>query len=149
MKLLIIIISVFLNQRDCETIQTIRNDYHLINSKEKLETFIDTLNKSKCELTRPYLASAVMQSSEYALWPTKKLKNFNKGKKMLEAFIKANSTNIEARYVRILVQSEIPKFLGYHKNIESDIKFIKLKIDDSNLPKEYKELILLNISYIN
>ena len=149
MKSLIILFSVFLNQEDCKNIQTIRNEYHQISSEEKLETYIETLNKSKCELTKPYLASAIMQSAEYAFWPTKKLKQFNQGKKMLESFIENNSNNLEARYIRILVQSEVPKFLGYNKNIKSDIKFIKLKIDESNLPKKYKNLILKNISEIN
>jgi hypothetical protein len=148
MKLLFIIISLFSLQNKCDDMQSIRNDFHTIDSKEKLESFIELTTKSESEKVLPYLASAIMQSAKYAFFPTKKLKNFNKGKKMLESFIQNNPNNIEARYIRIFVQSEIPKFLGYDKEIEADIKFVKLKIDDSDLPEAYKNLILKNISEI-
>ncbi len=126
--------------------QRIRNDFHNITSKQKLENFIDIATQSECELAIPYLASATMQTAEHAFLPTSKLKRFNQGKKMLESFIEDNPNNLEARYIRIFVQSEIPKFLGYNKNIETDIEFVKLKIDASDLPEEYKKLILKNIS---
>ena len=128
--------------------QRIRNDFHAITSKENLENFIEDTTKSKCNLAIPYLASAIMQSAEYAFWPTKKLKNFNKGKKMLESFVQENPDNLEARYIRIFVQSEAPGFLGYKKEIEPDIEFVKLKINTSDLPEEYKNLILKNLSEI-
>ena len=89
-----------------------------------------------------------MQTAEHAFLPTKKLKKSKQGKKRLEVFIETNPTNIEARYIRALVQSAIPRFLGYHNEIESDIEFVKLKIDASDIPKDYKKLILKNISEI-
>ena len=148
MKLLLIIISLFSLQNKCDDMQSIRNDFHTINSKEKLENFIKLTTESESELAIPYLASAIMQSAEYTFLPPKKLKNFNKGKKMLESFIHEYPENIEARYIRIFVQSEAPGFLGYKKNIEADIKFVKLRIDASALAEEYKNLILKNISEI-
>ena len=89
-----------------------------------------------------------MQSAKYSFWPPKKLKHFNKGKKILESFILSNPENTEARYLRILVQSEVPDFLGYNKEINTDIKFVKLKIGGSDLPKIYQNLILKNIAPI-
>ena len=148
MKLLFIIIFLFSLQNQCDDMQRIRNDFHTITSKEKLEKFIEYTTKSECDLAIPYLASAIMQSAEYAFWPTKKLKNFNEGKEILESFIQKSPDNIEARYIRIFVQSEIPKFLGYNKEIETDIEFVKQKIDNSVLPEKYKNLILKNISEI-
>jgi hypothetical protein len=128
--------------------QTIRNDFHSINSEEKLEVFIESITKSECESKTPYLAYSIMQTAQYAFWPTKKLKNFNRGKKMLESFIQKNPDNIEARYVRILVQSEVPGILGYNNEIEADIQLVKKYIGNSNLPKVYQDLILKNISKI-
>jgi|TARA_B110000908_G_C10245803_1_gene448723 hypothetical protein len=148
MKLLFIIISLFFIQNNCHNIQDVRRDFHTINSKEKLNTFIENYTNSECELTIPYVASAIMQSAKYSFWPPKKLKHFNKGKKILESFILSNPENTEARYLRILVQSEVPDFLGYNKEINTDIKFVKLKIGGSDLPKIYQNLILKNIAPI-
>lgn len=148
MKLFFIIISLFSIQNNCDNIKDVRTNFHTINSKEKLNTFIENYTNSECELTIPYVASAIMQSAKYSFWPPKKLKNFNKGKKILESFIQSNPDNIEARYIRILIQSEVPVFLGYNKEIEADLKFVKLKISHSNIPKIYQNLILKNIAPI-
>lgn len=143
---LIFILSIFTS--DCNNMQEFKTQFHQIKTEEDLENFIEKAQTANCNELEPYLASAIMQTAEHAFLPTKKLKKFKQGKKMLEVFIETNPTNIEARYIRALVQSEIPRFLGYHNEIESDIEFVKLKIDASDIPKEYKKLILKNISEI-
>lgn len=149
MKTLFIFISLLFSQSNCDEIDTIRTKYHQVNSQEKLTEFTTFVNTFNCKKLIPYKASAMMQSAKYAFWPTKKLKLFNTGKKQLENYITKYPNDIEARYIRVLIQHNVPKILGYHKNKLDDITFIKQNLSATTLPKAYKELILSNISKID
>lgn len=143
-----IFLSVFMQNSDCSEIQKVREKYHQIKNSDQLDSFIAYLEKLNCEMAQPYLASSIMQKAEYSFSPIKKLKYFNSGKTLLEDYIKNNPKNIEAKYVRVMVQSEIPSFLGYHKEMEADLQFIKKNTSTSDLSKEYQEIILKNINAI-
>ncbi len=133
---------------DCNQMPNVRDNYHAIQTSEQLKDFIKYLDKLDCEMIGPYRASAIMQQAQYSFWPTEKLRCFNKGKNELEKFIATYPDNLEARYVRLLVQSELPGFLGYRGEIETDANIIKLQIGDSDLPIKYQELILKNVEII-
>lgn len=139
----------FFNQSDCNQLQFIRDHFHQLNSKNRLEVFIKKAEKIECKNATPYLASAVMQQAKYTLLPHNKLAYFIKGKKQLENFIDKNPTDIEARYVRLLTQHQSPGFLGYTKNIKEDEAFIKINIHKSSLPINYQKKILKVLDSIN
>lgn len=71
-----------------------------------------------------YKASATMMMAKYCINPFSKLSYFKKGKQMLENAILAQPDNIELRFLRFAIQSEIPFFLGYNDSIEMDKKII-------------------------
>ena len=148
MIFILLFLPIHLFEANCETIPSIRSAYHEIRNEQQLEEFIQQLKKVDCEEAQPYLASAIMQKAKYAFFPTSKLKYFNRGKSLLENFIQINPDNLEARYVRVLVQSEIPYILGYKNNIKSDVKFIKSRINSSKLPSDFQEIILFNIEVV-
>lgn len=133
---------------DCGQMPEIRKQYHRIQSKSELNGFIGLLEKTDCQLCEPYLASAIMQKAKYAFLPTSKLSYFKKGKNRLEEYIQLYPESVEARYVRVLVQSEIPSFLGYNGEMKSDIQFIQSRIGKSGLPEDYQKLILKNVQSI-
>lgn len=143
-----IVLLVLFNYTSCESINNVRNEYHNFTSEKSIDEFINKYSNLNCIDFKPYVASAIMQKAQYAFSPLKKLKYFNQGKKLLESFIEENPNHVEARYVRVLVQSESPSFLGYTKNIQSDINFIKSKIATSQLPISYQNLMLKNINYV-
>jgi len=62
--------------------------------------------------------------AKYTLNPISKLSYFRKGKQMLENAIHADAANIELRFLRFAVQTNIPFLLGYHGFIESDKKLL-------------------------
>lgn len=74
--------------------------------------------------TRPvlagYKASATMMMANYVLNPFTKLSYFNKGKKLLEQAIETAPVNAELRFLRFVIQTNIPSFLGYNSNIGED-----------------------------
>ena len=144
-----IFLTILTNVSDCSEMQSVRKKYHENKTSDQLDTYIEYLEKLNCAMAEPYLASSIMQKAEHSFMPTKKLKYFNSGKKMLEDFIQNNPKNIEAKYVRAMVQSEIPSFLGYSKAMKEDIDFIEKNIQFSDLPATYQEIILKNINSIS
>jgi len=140
-----IVVLLFLVQNDCQQISKIRNDYHQLTKSKSIDDFIEFAEDCNCNQALPYLASATMQKAQYSFYPFQKLNYFNKGKKMLENYIKEHPNNIEARYIRLLNQNETPAFLNYKKNIEEDLNFILKNIHKSNLPEEYQQTILTHI----
>ena len=139
-----LLVFTFVNN-DCTDMNTIRKAYHEVVSEKDLNNFIKLLESRTCEEIEPYIASSIMQKSEHA-FITKKMKYFKEGKERLESFITKNPNNVEAKYIRYLIQKEIPSFLNYKENIAQDSLFIVENISSSNLPMDYQKLILKNIS---
>ncbi len=67
----------------------------------------------------------LMRKSEIIAVPAKKLNLFKQGHKKLETAITKNPANAEYRFLRLMVQENAPRSLGYFKNIEQDSKFLK------------------------
>lgn len=57
--------------------------------------------------------------------PAKKLAMFKEGCRKLETAISKNPQNVEYRFLRLIVQENAPRSLGYHKAISQDSKFIR------------------------
>ena len=54
-----------------------------------------------------------------------KLGDFKTGGKKLEAAIGADSTNVEYRFLRLCIQENAPRFLGYHSDMDRDNLYIR------------------------
>lgn len=144
----IFIAILFCNAKltDCIKMHEVRNLYHLITSEKELNAFIQFTESVNCEEKVPYIASATTLKAKYSNSPIKKLDYFNKGKSILEEYIKLYPNNLEARYIRFLTQKNAPWFLNYSRNIKKDSAFIYRNINKSGLPKEYKEVINNNLT---
>lgn len=145
MMILILFSFLFNNSYDCSQINAVRNEYHALDSKDRLTAFLSKIENSNCKDFTPYIASAVMQQAEYVFSPVSKYNYFNKGRKMLEEYIRKNPSSIDARYIRVMVQKNAPAFLNYKSEIKSDIAFIRKNIGKSNMPENMKIMFLNNI----
>lgn len=54
-----------------------------------------------------------------------KLSDFKTGGKKLEAAIQADSSNVEFRFLRLCIQENAPRFLGYHSDLDRDNLYIR------------------------
>ncbi|MGG8495009.1 hypothetical protein ACQY1Q_01220 [Tenacibaculum sp. TC6] len=108
--------------------------YHSVSSKEQEKTFINTYKDSENISIQAYVVSLEMKQAKYAFFPWKKLSVFNQGKKKMEQLINKHPDNADLRYVRLVIQENIPSLLNYKKNIEEDKSFLKqrLEITDSS-----------------
>lgn len=88
------------------------------NCKEFLEVM--TENKNESSTAMGYYALATMLQAKLYGNPFTKLSYFNKGKKILEASIQDHSENVELRFLRFAVQTEVPGILLYFDKIDED-----------------------------
>jgi hypothetical protein len=88
----------------------------------------------------------LMKKSGGLTIPAKKLSMFKQGYKKLEDAIAKNSNNVEFRFLRLMVQENAPKALGYNKNIKQDSNFIKANY--KNLSATIQQFII-NYSHIS
>ena len=72
-----------------------------------------------------YKGAALMVSARYPVNPFKKLSRFNKGRKLLDAAISADSQAVELRFLRLAIQKNTPGFLGYSEDIRGDTRFLE------------------------
>jgi hypothetical protein len=113
---------VFLFQSDLETL---RNSYAKANeSNSNTQNFIDTAEKQSGSdaVTVGYKAAAKIMEAKIAKSNRKSL--VKTGATSLEAVIKSNPNNAELRLIRMSVQENIPKIVGYRGSLKDDKAFL-------------------------
>ncbi len=123
-------------------IEEIRNNFLTVKTIKEADNYIQLLEKSDLKEANAYKAALLLMKAKFAFFPFNKWSYFKEGSELLDNAIKTDAKNIEMRYIRFLFQSEIPKFLGYHKNIEEDYTFIVNNIVNSSLPLKFKQTML-------
>jgi hypothetical protein len=117
------------------------------------ETMLSILSSvdEKSPLLLGYKASGTMMMANYVINPLSKLSYFNRGKRMLESAIAADTKSLELRFLRFMVQVNSPSFLGYVNNIESDKRYIldnMVNMTDMK-SKEFVSAILKDSKHLN
>ena len=121
----------------CQQVQDIDEIRHLYvhAQKEKatcqqLYHLTENSNLSANFLAFSYHAVAKMMLAKHDSNPVKKWRYFYKGKDMLENAINKYPNNLELRFLRYCVQLNVPDFLAYNSNLESDKEIITNQIDE-------------------
>lgn len=125
------------------SLNELRNNYpNSISSKETCKKMIDDLSKEKLNAVEKGYYGAYLAVWANHVWnPMDKLSTFKKGKTELENAIKDDPNNVELRFLRLSIQSNIPGILNYKQNIKSDLAFIK---DHKNEIKSNQLLNMVN-----
>lgn len=126
-------------------VEKVRNQFPNIDNLEQAEYFMELLKNETSPEAKGYNAAMNFMKSRYVTFPFTKLKYFKEGKNELDEVIKNNPRNVEIRYLRFLMQKQIPEFLGYHENIKEDFLMILKGLNMSNLKFEQKVKILQNM----
>lgn len=124
----------------------LRSNYpNAIENKQVCENMINLLSKQKLNATEEGYYGAYLAIWANHVWnPMDKLSTFKKGKKELENAIKEDHNNVELRFLRLSIQSNVPGILNYDQNIKTDLAFIKdhkYEIKSNQLLKMVNELI--------
>tara|TARA_R110001583_G_scaffold111032_2_gene260078 strand:- start:11918 stop:12418 length:501 start_codon:yes stop_codon:yes gene_type:complete len=148
MKLVVLLLFIAIGNSISE-VEEVRNTFPKITSIEQVNYFIKLLEENETVEAKSYTAVMFFMKSKLVKFPLTKYKYFKKGKKQLDSLINSNKNNVEIRYLRFLLQSEMPKFLGYHRNIENDYLLIINGIESSNLKRDFKIKILNNMLLVS
>lgn len=111
-------------------------------------------DKLECEkmIARPYFHSGKLGVvwvvySKHLINPFSKLKQFNKGKEIVEKYLRDHPNDIEMIFFRYKIQTNIPRILNYRQNLVQDTKklqeWLELKdMNDKDLYNEIKKTIV-------
>ena len=121
---LIITVTVFANESDIG----FRTYYYNVclekSSVEDFDSYL-TLHKGRKDIIIESYRSVIwFLWADYHFNPFKKWNCFLKGKDKLEYLINNYSNNIELRFLRLTIQENLAKILGYNENINEDKTFI-------------------------
>ncbi|NML69514.1 hypothetical protein HHL23_06865 [Chryseobacterium sp. RP-3-3] len=124
MKLFLSLITafIFFFQTDLESL---RNSYAKANqSNENTQAFINLAEKQSGSdaVTTGYKAAAQIMEAKITKKNRKAL--VKTGATSLESIIKSNPNNIELRLIRLSVQENIPKIVGYRGSMKDDKAFL-------------------------
>jgi hypothetical protein len=89
------------------------------------------IDASSLKSTDAFIGALMMKKAGLLKVPKEKLDNFKKGATKLETILHSDTSNVEYRFLRLIIQEHAPKVVKYNKNILEDAAFIK---------KNYKEL---------
>lgn len=126
---IILLVSVVSSARaQCPSLSEARALYEQAAGAEKTCTqFITRLQ----QCGRPadpaiwgYRGAAIMLMAKHVMSPFSKLSYFKKGRKVLDSALAAHPGDIELRYLRFTIQTNVPSLLGYHDEIGDDKQYL-------------------------
>lgn len=145
MKLILcfmIIVSNLTYAANDPTVSSIRLKFHNSTSSEEICKALIKQLEPYSEKNNPlflgYRAGATMLMAKHSFNPFSKLSYFKKGRTMLEKAIQAESNNVELRFLRYTIQTNVPSFLGYSSQLEKDHSFLRQSVSgvkDAELKK--------------
>lgn len=148
---LIFLISVFGNAQD---LNKIRLEYpQAVNNFELVSQMEGTLTNIKSGdnvVLMAYKGAVSALNAKFSKQKNEKKKFFKAAIVLIEDALKMDPKNIEIRYIRLSVQQNSPKFLGYHKNIEKDKEFVLTNYENiasKDLRNLIKDFILNSESF--
>ena len=87
-----------------------------------------------------YKGANEMIQAKYTLNPLNKLEKFNKGKELISKAFSRDTLNLEMRFIRFSIQSNLPAFLGYRDELDEDKRYLLDNTRNSKDP-ELQEMI--------
>jgi hypothetical protein len=92
-----------------------------------------------------YKGANEMIQAKYRVNPVNKLIQFNKGKELIRKAFSRDKLNLEMRFVRFSIQSNLPVFLGYHGELDQDEQYL-LGNTKANKDTELQKMIFNYLS---
>jgi hypothetical protein len=107
---------------------------------DEINTQINRVKESLLPEKEAYEGALLMKGSEKLSKAKDKLNMFKSGRSKLESSISKNKTNIEYRFIRLIIQEHAPKIVKYREEMEEDSKLIQTNFQ--NLSVFLQQLII-------
>jgi hypothetical protein len=111
----------------------------------RLIKLLEHVNDDSEALLIGYKGVSQLIAAKYALNPITKYNRFNKGKRDIETAVKKDPAQLEIRFLRFTIQTNLPAFLGYNQFISTDKKILinaVSNISDAKLKKNIVNYLL-------
>ena len=145
---ILLFVTLMLNAQDKNDLELIRTSFQKIKSEDDVNSIlafqIETSDRSEVNIVEAYKGAAQCMMANYVFSSLSKLKNFNEGKKILEASISENKA-VENVYLRLLIQLNVPKILSYYRDVDEDIRFLEEHLAKSAIDLNYKHIMIKNL----
>ena len=94
-------------------------------SAKKIDKALESLGTEDADAaTNAYRGALLMKKADLEKGPKNKLDTFKEGKELLENAIEQDASNVEYRFLRLLIQENAPKILNYNDKMEEDKSII-------------------------
>nr|WP_068887161.1 hypothetical protein [Pedobacter panaciterrae] len=110
-------------------------------SANQLLKLLTEVGPSSSPLLICYSGAAEMMQAKYVFNPLNKFKRFKKGKKLIEEAVKKDPENIEIRFLRFVIQTNLPGFLNYDGHIEQDKSYLMANLKTTGDKKLAKKIL--------
>lgn len=123
---LILVGFITIGKSQTINLDDIRSDFKKgVKDAQLCRTHLENLEKNATStVEKGYEAAYLMFMAKHSNNPFKKMRYFNRGKKLLEKQIAADQNNTELRFIRLCIQYYTPDYLGYKNDIEKDKDFV-------------------------
>ncbi len=155
MKLIVCFFMVFFginSSANDPSASSVRLKFHNSTSSEKackdLIKQLEPYNEKNNPLLLGYRGGATMLMAKHVINPFSKLSYFKKGKGMLEQAIQADNKNVELRFLRYTIQTNVPSFLGYNGQLAKDKQFLNQSVAGVK-DNELKKIIISFLKHNN
>lgn len=132
-------------------VSDLRNLYYKAAFEERaaedLRKVLSSVDQNSAPLLQCYKGAAYMIEAKYAFNPFTKVAKFRKGKSAIEYAIKQEPKDLEMRFLRFSIQTNLPLLLGYHQHIEVDKRVLLdevMKLNDPELKKNIVNYLLVS-----
>ena len=108
---------------------------------EKLYNKLSSVSETDNSVLRGYKGAVTLMMANYKKTTGDKIKFYNQGKKTLEKAIADNNKDVELRFLRFTIQTNLPPSLKYNKDVTSDKDFIVNNINTVKDTEVKKKII--------
>lgn len=126
-KLLFSFFILFVATAQSQDLQQIRSQYPIAKDSEEitsqLDAQLDNYSGSQVELMA-YKGAVKTLKAKFAKKIRDKKEYFKEGVTQIEKALKTEPENVELHYIRMTVQENAPRIVGYHDEIDNDKDFI-------------------------
>ncbi|MCF6223045.1 MAG: hypothetical protein L3J34_04885 [Flavobacteriaceae bacterium] len=127
MKLLFLFLSIFILSLELNITDVRKNYKEAVISKSKTFLLNDDLKgitKNDDQRFVAYKGAVMALTARHLKGVKLKGEAFKNGAEWIEHAVSHNSSDIEIRFVRLSIQQNSPKFLGYNDDIKADKNFL-------------------------
>lgn len=120
-SLLLLLFVLFAANKTESNLSVIRASFLIANEqKTALERLKSLTQNQSTPLVKAYYGASKAIEAKYLYNPYRKLESLKSGLKIINQAADQDATELEIRYVRFAVESNIPGFISFTSHVESD-----------------------------